>query len=116
MLEARRRLDRRDDLPGHAQLREAPERRLLVRSEVADGLVEADEPLLDEVLGVAAGEEVRARLQSDEARIAADESVERGPIAVPRLEHELQILKLSLSFLGRIGICGACSHGSPGVV
>src|SRR6478672_4191193 len=41
VLEARRRLDRRDDLPRDAELGEAPERRLLVRAEIADGLVEA---------------------------------------------------------------------------
>src|SRR4051812_28429085 len=42
MLEARRRLDRRDDLARHAKLREAAERRLLVGPEIADGLVEPD--------------------------------------------------------------------------
>src|SRR4029077_3494933 len=72
VLVARRGLDRGDDLAGHAQLREAPERRPLLGPEVADRLVEADEPLLDEVLGVAAGEEVRARLEADETRVAAD--------------------------------------------
>ena len=60
VLEARRRLDRRDDLPRHAQLGERTERRLLVGPEVAHRLVEADEALLDQVLRVAAGEEVRS--------------------------------------------------------
>ena len=60
----------------------------------------ADQALLDEVVRVAAGEEVRARLQADEAGVAAHQTVERLPVAVARLQHELQILKLSLSFLG----------------
>jgi hypothetical protein len=100
VLEPRRRLDRGDDLPRHAQLGEAPERRLLVGAEVANRLVEADQPLLDEVLRVTAGEEVRARLQADEAVVAAHQGIERGGAAVPRLHHQLQILKLSLSLLG----------------
>src|SRR3990172_11571887 len=67
MLEARRRLDRRDDLSRDAELGEAPEGGLLVRAEVAHRLVEADQALLDEVVRLAAGDEVRARLQPDEA-------------------------------------------------
>src|ERR671935_336869 len=70
VLEACRRLDRRDDLAGDAELGEAPERRLLVVTEVADGLVEADQPFLDQILRVAARQEVRARLQADEAGVA----------------------------------------------
>ena len=102
VLEARRRLDRGDDLPRHAELGEAAERRLLVGAEVADRLVEADQPLLDQVLGVAAGEEVRARLEPDEARVAADQLVEgRRRRCAP--DDELQILELSLSLLRRCG-------------
>src|SRR3954470_9995853 len=59
VLVARGRLDRGDDLPRDAQLGEVAERRLAVGPVVAHGLVEADEPFLDEVVGVAAGEEVR---------------------------------------------------------
>src|SRR6266540_2243838 len=92
VLEPRRRLDRGDDLPRDAELGERPERRLLVRAEVADRLVEADQSLLDQVLGVAAGEEVRARLEPHESRVAADQEVERRAVAVARLQDELQIL------------------------
>ena len=67
--------------------------------EVAHRLVEADEPLLDQVLRVAAGEEVGARLQPDERGVAADQLVHRHRAAVARLQDELQILKLSLSLL-----------------
>ena len=89
MLEAGRGLDRRDDLARHAELREAAERRLLVGAEVPDRLVEADQPLLQKVVVVAAGEEVRARLQAHEACVAADERVHRDSVAVPGLEDEL---------------------------
>ncbi len=49
-------------------------RRLAVGAEVADRLVEADQAFLDEVLAVAAGQEVRRRLQPDEAVVAAHEA------------------------------------------
>src|SRR3989442_9727546 len=111
MLEARRRLDRRDDLPGYAQLREAAEGRLLVGPEVAHRLVEADQALLDEILGVASGQEVRARLQPDEAGVAPDQDVERTAVAVPGTQDKLQILELPLGLL-RSG-CGPCGH--PGL-
>src|SRR5436305_5305897 len=110
MLEARRRLDRRDDLPRHAQLRERAERRLLVGTKVAHRLVEADEALLDQVLRVAAGEEVRARLQPDEGRVPADQLVHGDARAVPRLQDELQILELSLNLLRRL----RCDRGADG--
>ena len=73
MLEARRRLDRGDDLPRHAQLGEAAERGLLVGPEVPHRLAQADQALLDEVLAVAAGKEVRARLHADEAGVPLDQ-------------------------------------------
>ena len=100
VLEAGCRLDRGDDLARHAELGERPKRRLLVGAEVAHGLVEADQPFLDEIVAVASGEEVRARLQPHEGRVAADQRIERRAVAVPRLENELEILKLSLSLLG----------------
>jgi hypothetical protein len=53
VLVAGRRLHRGDDLPRDAELGEVAEARLAVRAEVADGLVEPDEPLLDEVVAVA---------------------------------------------------------------
>src|SRR5439155_14626451 len=113
MLEAGRRLDGGDDLPGHAELGEAAERGLLVRPEVAYGLVETDQPLLDQILRVAAREEVRARLQPDEARVTAHEDVQRAAVAVPRPKHELEILELSLGLL-RCGR-GPCGHRIPRV-
>jgi len=62
VLVARRGLDRGDDLARDAQLREVAEARLAVGAEVADRLVQTDEAFLDEVVAVAAGEEVRRRL------------------------------------------------------
>src|SRR5579872_1137771 len=115
VLEAGGGLDRRDDLAGDAELREAPERRLLVGAKVPDGLVEADEALLDQVLRVAAGEEVRAGLQADEARVAAHQLVHRDAVTVPALHDVLEILKLSLSLLRRIRRCGASGHELPPV-
>src|SRR5438105_4359103 len=97
VLEARGRLDRGDDLPRHAELRKAAERRLLVGTEVANRLAKADQALLHEILAVAAGQEVRARLHANEARVPPDQRIARKLIAVARLEDKLQILKLSLS-------------------
>ena len=77
VLVARRGLDRGDDLARDAQLGEVAEARLAVGAVVAHRLVEADEALLDEVVGVAAGEEVRRGLQADEAVVAADDPVVR---------------------------------------
>jgi hypothetical protein len=71
MLEPRCGLDGRDDLPRYAELGKAPERRLLLDPEIPDGLVEADQSLLDEVLRVAAGEKIRARLQPNKRGVAA---------------------------------------------
>ena len=99
MLEPRRRLDRGDDLARHAELGERAERRLLVVAEVAHRLVEADHPLLDQVVGVTAGEEVAARLQAHEAVVAAHQLIERRLAPVARLEDELQILKFTLKLL-----------------
>src|SRR6266540_2160867 len=99
VLEAGRGLDRRNDLARDAKLGEGAERRLLVRAEIAHRLIEADQPFLDQVLRVAAGEEVRARLQPDEPRVAPDQLIERDLVAVSGLEDELQVLELSLSLL-----------------
>src|SRR5207244_10544754 len=111
VLEPGRRLDRRDDLAGDAELRKAPERGSLVGTEVPHRLVEADQALLEEILGVPAGEEVGARLQPDEARVAPDQNVECGAVPVPRAQHELEVFELPLSLL-RSG-CGPCGH--PGL-
>src|SRR4029077_587334 len=112
VLEPCRRLDRGDDLPGHAELGEAAERRLLVGPEVADRLVEADQPLMQKVVVVAARQEVRARLEAHESRVAADKCVHRDAVVVPRLEDELQILKLSLSLLRGVRSRRASSHAA----
>jgi len=111
VLEAGRRLDRSDDLAGDAQLGEAPERGLLVGPEVPNGLIEPDQPLLYEVFRVPAGEEVRARLEPDEAVLAPDQGVERPAIPVPGAHHQLEIFELPLDLL-RSG-CGPCGHWPP---
>src|SRR4029077_11742448 len=61
---------------------------------------------------VAAREEVGARLEADEARVPADESVHRDAVPVSRLDDKLEILELSLSFLRRACCRGASSHGA----
>src|SRR5262249_34985735 len=72
-------------------------------------LVEADHPLLDEVVAVPTGEEVRTRLEADEAGVAAHEVVEGLLAPVPRLEDELEILELSLDLLGRLRWSGGAN-------
>ena len=84
VLVARRRLDGGDDLAGDAELGEVAEARLAIAAIVADRLVEPDQPLLDEVVGVATGEEVGRSLESHEALIARDEAVVGGRIALLR--------------------------------
>jgi hypothetical protein len=73
VLVARSRLDGGDDLARDAQLREVAEARLAVGAVVADRLVEADQPLLDEVLAVAAREEVGGGLEPDEPLVAGEQ-------------------------------------------
>ena len=70
-------LDGGDDLAGDAQLGEGPERRLPLGPVVADGLEQADHPLLLEVVEVAAGDEVAAGLGPGEAPVALEQEVER---------------------------------------
>src|SRR5262245_745553 len=106
MLEARRGLDRRDDLARNAELGEAAERSLLLDPEIPDRFVQPDQALLNEVLGVAAGEEIRARLQPNERRVAAQKLIKRLVVAVPSTNHQLQILKFSLNLLGRADCYG----------
>jgi hypothetical protein len=114
VLEPRRRLDRRDDLARHAQLGKAAERGLLVGPEVAHGLVQADHPFLDEVVAVAAREEVGARLEANEPRVPAHQVVERLLASVSRLHDELKILELSLDLLGWLQCGGGPSgHALP---
>ncbi len=75
-------LDGGDDLPGDAQLGERAERRVLVDAVVPDRLVEADEALLDEVVRIAAGEEVARERDPHEAGVAPDDLVlaRRSPV------------------------------------
>ena len=72
-----------DDLPRDAELGEAAEAGKAVVAVVADRLVEAEHALLDQVFGVAAGQEVRAGLESHELVVADHERVERLHVAAP---------------------------------
>ena len=120
-----------DDLARDAQLGKVAKARLAVASEVADGLVEADEPLLDEVVGVAAGEEVGGRLQAHEAVVAAHEPVvgvaiaelgERDQVAVINLYFRVRVVgdscheQILSGLFPRRGQASICSvaHSSPG--
>jgi hypothetical protein len=71
-------------------------------TEVAHRLVQADQAFLDQVFGVAAGEEVRAGLEADEPGVPADQRVERNLVAVPRTDDELKICKLALLSLNGV--------------
>src|SRR4051794_40271575 len=96
VLVARRRLDRGDDLARDAELGEVAEARLAVGPVVAHGLVEADEALLDEVVRVAAGQEVRGRLQADEAVVAPHDAVIGDRIALLGKGDQVAIIDLNL--------------------
>src|SRR5204863_3373040 len=89
-----------------AQLGEVAKARLAVAAEVADGLVEADERLLDEVVGVAAGEEVGGRLQAHEAVVAAHEPV--VGVAIAELGERDQVAVINLYF--RVRVVGDSCH------
>ena len=69
----RRGLDRGDDLAGDAQLGERPERRQLLPPEVPNGLVEADHPLLDDILAIGPDQKVRLGFDSDEVAVLVDQ-------------------------------------------
>src|SRR5215211_6785370 len=97
VLVARGGLDRGDDLPRDAQLGEVAERRLAVGPEVPDRLVKPDEAFLDEVLGVAADQEVRRCFQADERVIAADQAVVGIGASLFGKRYEIPILKLYLN-------------------
>src|SRR6185503_9233330 len=106
VLVARRGLHGRDDLAGDAQLREVAEARLPVGPVVADRLVEADEALLDEVVAVAAGEEVRRRLQADEPVVPAHEALVRRVVALLGEGDEVSVIDLDL----RLSVRGETGH------
>ncbi len=75
VLVAGRGLHRGDDLAGDAELGEVAEARLTIGPVVADRLVEAEQALLDQVVGLAAEQEVGGGLEADEAAVAADDRV-----------------------------------------
>ena len=77
MLVARRGLHRGDDLPRDAQLGKVSKARLAVRAVVANRLVETDQALLDQIVGVAPDQEVGGGLQPHEAVVALDDAVIR---------------------------------------
>src|SRR4029079_9437546 len=124
VLVARRGLHGRDDLAGDAQLREVAEARLAVGAVVAgrlvaadaallavgpvvaDRLVQADEALLDEVVAVAAGEEVRRRLQADEPVVPTHEALVRGVVALLGEGDEVSVIDLDL----RLSVRGETGH------
>jgi hypothetical protein len=119
MLVAARGLDRRDHLPGDAELREVAEARLAVGPKVADRLVEADQPFLDEVVRLPAEQEVRRRLEADETSIAPDDPVIGDAVTPLRLGDEVGVVELpgclsAARLLGRRGdpreLLGHCCH------
>ena len=110
MLEAGGGLDRRDDLAGDAELGEAPERGLLVGAEVAHRLVEADQPFLDQILGVTAGGSTSspsvARSRCSGGSACPSPACRRSA----RADDELKVFELPLGPLGR-GHSGGGSGG-----
>ena len=62
----------------------------------------SDQPLLDEVFSVTAGEEVGARLQANETCVATDQRIHRLVVSIPRPHDQLKIRELPLGPLGRI--------------
>ena len=104
-----RRLDCCDDLTRHAELRKSAERRELVVAEVADGLVEADHALLDDVLAVGTDEEIRTRLGTDEVPVLVDQIIQCDLIVVfLDIQEDLfvrQILVSAVHVLHDIRVC-----------
>src|SRR5262249_10662265 len=94
------------------ELGEAPERRLLVGPKVAHSLVEAYQSLLEEIVVVASREEVRARLEADETRVATDERVHGDAVTVTGRDDGLEHLYLWFGFLWRACCRDASSHGA----
>jgi hypothetical protein len=100
VLVAGRGLHRGDDLTRDAELGEVSEARLTIGAVVANRLVEADQALLNQVVGVAAGEKVRRCLEADEAVITADDPIVRIRVPLLRERDEIPILELRLSLRG----------------
>src|SRR6478735_8711909 len=107
VLVAGRRLDRGDDLARDAELGEVAEARLAVGPVVADGLVETDEPLLDQIVRVSPGQEVRRGLEAHEPVVPADDVVISLVMPLFGESNEITILDLRL----RAGSCRKSSHG-----
>src|SRR3954447_24285739 len=93
-------LDRGDDLAGDAELGEVAEARLAVGPVVADRLVEAEQALLDQVVGLSPEEEVRRRLETDEAAVTLDDHVVGVWSARFGERDEIMVIKLSLRVRG----------------
>jgi hypothetical protein len=79
VLLAGRGLDGGDDLSGDAQLGERPERRELVAPEVADRLIEAYHPFLDDILAIRPDQEVGFGFDADEVPVLGDQEF-GGPV------------------------------------
>ena len=103
-------LDRGDDLARDAELGEVAEARLAVGAVVAHRLVEPDEALLDEVVRVAADQEVRRGLEPHEAVVALDDAVV-GVLAALLGERD-QVVIIKLDFTLRL--CPLRRIGAPG--
>ena len=116
-----------DDLTGDTELGEVAKARLAVGTEVANRLIEADEALLDEVVGVPSGEEVGGGLQPHEAVVAAHEAVVGGAVALLRKGDQKTIINLDLRLRVTVDTCHeqaflgcqsspdrSVAHSSPG--
>src|SRR5581483_1184373 len=102
-------LDRGDDLAGDAELGEVPEARLPIGPVVPDRLVQPHQPLLDQVVAVTAGQEVRRRLQAHESVVATNDRVVRHRVPLLGERDQIAILNLKL----RVGVRRKPSHECP---
>src|SRR6185295_13892608 len=91
-----RRLHRGDDLTGDAELREVAKARLAIGAVVADRLVEAEQAFLDQVVCLAAKQEVGRCLEPDEAAVAADYRVVGIGPSVLGEGDQIMVIKLRL--------------------
>src|SRR4051812_16570301 len=106
MLLTGRRLDGGDDLPRDAQLGERPEAGLMLGPEVASSLVQADQRLLLDVVGVAAHEEVAAALGPGETAVARDEGLEGEAVATLEASRKFVIGNIGKGDRGHVE--GSC--------
>ena len=112
VLVARGRLDGRDDLARDAQLREVAEARLALGAVVPDRLVEAHQPLLDQVVRVASDQEVRRGLQPHEPVVAAHQAVLRLGRALLGQRHQVLVVG-AVRGLGPAGCAGRRARDAP---